>query len=146
MIERKKVNGHNRTLLLKLFMDRKISKPVQESIIEPFRDCPEEKKEQLAKDILDRIQDCKTEDEMLQNLKRSVFLNRKCGNGHYRALLFRRVMQMNLSETTQKLITSRFKDCGKDTERLEKAAHEILCLIEDCENEDDVLQKIRRPL
>ena len=70
MERRKLVNGHYRTLLLKLFLDRKMSIPTQEIISEPFRGCPEEEKEQLAKDILDVIQECETEEEMLQNLRR----------------------------------------------------------------------------
>ena len=69
MTERKLVNGHYRALLLKFFMDRKLSIPTQETILDSFWICPEDKKEQLAEEILDLIKDCETEEEILQKLK-----------------------------------------------------------------------------
>ena len=70
MERRKLVNGHNRALLLKLFMDRNLSGSTRIAISEPIKRCDESERERLAQRILDLIQECETEEEMLQNLRR----------------------------------------------------------------------------
>ena len=65
---RKLINGHERAMLLKRFMDLNISMDIQEAIAEIFRNIPEELKEVLAQKINQIIDSSKTEQEILEKV------------------------------------------------------------------------------
>ena len=62
-------------------------------------------------------------------------------NGHYRVLVLKRYMEMNLSESAQFRISKAIGDCDK-SER-EHMAKTILELTDDCKTEEEVLQKLK---
>ena len=69
-------------------------------------------------------------------------IERKMGNGHYRAILLRKVTQMRLSEPTQLMISSTFRPYGKNTEALEANAEALLRKMEGCQTEEEVIRAL----
>ena len=67
-------------------------------------------------------------------------ITRQPVNGHYRVLVLKWYRDMNLSDSTQLMISKAIGACEKD-ER-ENMAKRILELTDDCKTEEEILQKL----
>ena len=60
---------HNRTALLRMFMEQKFSVSIGNEIMHLFKNIKEEKKEELAKELISVVKTSKDEQEALQKAK-----------------------------------------------------------------------------
>ena len=60
--------AYYRTHLLKIIMDLDISESTGEKITTPILKAPEDTKESLAESIVKKIENCKTEEEVIETL------------------------------------------------------------------------------
>ncbi len=67
---------------------------------------------------------------------------RKVSCGTQRAMLLKKFMDMKLSKATQSKIAHLFTICGKNTEKREQKAKEILEVMETCRTEEEVIEKL----
>ena len=65
-VKREKVNGHYRVLLIKKFCEMRLSESTQLLISKKFVNVDKSKREGIAKYILDSIQNCETENDIIK--------------------------------------------------------------------------------
>ena len=68
MLERKLVNGHYRVMLLKTVTDRKFSEATDLQLSLIIRNCPINQRENKAQELIEIINQCSTEEEVIQRL------------------------------------------------------------------------------
>ena len=62
---------------------------------------------------------------------------------HQRAQMLKRFLEMELSDSTESMIADTFDSLPGETEILEAHARKINRILDSCQNEEEVIQKIK---